>query len=435
MKLIKKLIQGCRSAAAVVAMAAALSASALCLAAGRAGAAVVTDDEYADTAAVDTAAADTLIAEPDLLWPLSVQSRLDVLLQGDMFQTSTVGLMVYDLTADSVIYRHNERQLMRPASTLKMMVAVAALDRLGGNYRYATRLLRTGDVDCGVLDGDLYCEGGFDPAFGTSDLNAFVDSVRRLGVDTIRGNLYADLSMKDADRMGEGWCWDDDNPVLSPLLVSGEDDFAGRLLGRLRRAGIVVEGGLKTGNTPRRARKLCAIRRPMTDVLPRMMKQSDNLYSESVFYNLAASAADGELATAKLGRNVMNRLIERLGFKPSRYYIADGSGLSLYNYVSPELEVAFLRYAYGNDGIYVPLYQVMPVAGEDGTLRSRMRRGYARGNVHAKTGTVTGVSALAGYCKAANGHVLCFSIINMGIRRASTGRHFQDRVCEALCRP
>ena len=435
MKLIKKLIQGCRSAAAAVAVAAALSASALCPVAGRAGAAVVTDDEYADTAAVDTAAADTLIAEPDLLWPLSVQSRLDVLLQGDMFQTSTVGLMVYDLTADSVIYRHNERQLMRPASTLKMMVAVAALDRLGGDYRYATRLLRTGDVDGGVLDGDLYCKGGFDPMFDSGDLDVFVDSVRSLGVDTISGDIYADVSMKDDDRLGEGWCWDDDNPVLSPLLLSREDDFCERLKSRLRRVGIVVTGEVKTGRTPRRARELCMVSRRLDNVLPRMMKKSDNLYAESVFYHLAASAGSSAPATAKTGRNVMNGLIERLGFKPSRYYIADGSGLSLYNYVSPELEVAFLKYAYKHDRIYAPLYAVMPIAGVDGTLGRRMRHGYARGNVHAKTGTVTGVSALAGYCKAANGHVLCFSIINMGIRHSSSGRNFQDRVCEALCRP
>ena len=90
---------------------------------------------------------------------------------------------------------------------------------------------------------------------------------------------------------------------------------------------------------------------------------------------------------------------------------------------------------YSQDGIYVPLYASMPIAGMDGTLDDRMRRGHANANVHAKTGTVTGVSALAGYCTAANGHKLCFSIINMGIRHSSTGRRFQDRVCEALCRP
>ena len=76
-----------------------------------------------DSVATDSAGHDTVIAEPNLLWPIDVQSRLDVLLRSDMLRTSTVGLMVYDLTADSVIFKYNEKQLMRPASTLKMMVA------------------------------------------------------------------------------------------------------------------------------------------------------------------------------------------------------------------------------------------------------------------------------------------------------------------------
>ena len=389
----------------------------------------------ADTAQADTAAVDVLISEDDKPWPLNVQSRLGDLLQDEMFETTTVGMMVYDLTADSVIFKYNERQLMRPASTLKMMVAVTALDRLGKDYLYETKLLSTGDIEGGVLDGDLYCKGCLDPVFDESDLDVFVDSVRRLGIDTIRGNLYADLSMKDSDRLGEGWCWDDENPVLSPLLVSRKDDFMESFLERLNKAGVKVAGEVKTGEVPRSAHTLCVVRRRLDEILPRMMKQSDNLYSESVFYQLAALDSPSSPASAKNGRFVMNKLIKKLDHKPSDYYIADGSGLSLYNYVSPELEVAFLKYAFSKDEIYVPLYQVMPVAGIDGTLRRRMRSGYACGNVHAKTGTVTGVSALAGYCTASNGHTLCFSIINMGLRRASTGRKFQDHVCEALCRP
>lgn len=402
---------------------------------GRVGGYCAADGEAADTAQVDTLGTDVLISEDDRPWPQNVQSRIEGLLQDEMFETTTVGMMVYDLTADSVIFKYNERQLMRPASSLKMMVAVTALDRLGKDYEYETRLLSAGSVDGSVFDGDLYCKGGFDPVFNGADLDVFVDSVRRLGIDTIRGNLYADLSMKDSDRLGEGWCWDDDNPVLTPLLFSGEDGFMERFRDRLGKAGIEVEGEIRTGEVPRSAHTLCVVRRRIDEVLPRMMKQSDNLYSESVFYQLAALDSPSSPASAKNGHFVMNKLIKKLSYKPSDYYIADGSGLSLYNYVSPELEVAFLRYAFGKDEIYVPLYQVMPVAGIDGTLRRRMRSGYATGNVHAKTGTVTGVSALAGYCTAANGHTLCFSIINMGLRRAATGRKFQDKVCEALCRP
>ena len=97
--------------------------------------------------------------------------------------------------------------------------------------------------------------------------------------------------------------------------------------------------------------------------------------------------------------------------------------------------MAFLRYAYANDLIYPHLITAMPIAGVDGTLEKRMRSGFAHTNVKAKTGTVTGVSALTGYCTSANGHLLCFSIINMGIRKADIGRNFQDHVCEALCKP
>ncbi len=393
------------------------------------------DDDEEDSVMVDSLAEDALISEADLPWPASVVSRIDKLLDNDMFATSTVGMLVYDLTADSVIYRHNERQTMRPASTLKMIVAVTALDRLGSSYEYRTRLLRSGSVEGNVLEGDLYCKGGFDPMFDNSDLDVFVDSVKALGIDTIRGNIYADVSMKDDDRLGEGWCWDDDNPVLSPLLLSEKDNFTDKFRSRLISEGITVDGTLRTGRAPRSAGEMCVVTRRLTDVMHRMLKKSDNLCSESVFYNLAAATQSSTPVTAKTGRQAVNRLVSKLGLKPSRYYIADGCGLSLYNYVSPELEVKFLQYAYRDSDIYTSLLAALPIAGVDGTLSRRMRSGYAARNVHAKTGTLEGVSSLAGYCTAANGHVLCFSIINMGIRHTSSGRRFQDRVCEALCRP
>ena len=128
-------------------------------------------------------------------------------------------------------------------------------------------------------------------------------------------------------------------------------------------------------------------------------------------------------------------MISKVGLGHRPYRIADGSGLSLYNYLSADLEVRLLRYAYRNSTIYLHLLPSLPVAGSDGTLRNRMRGSFAADNVKAKTGTLEGVSALAGYCTAANGHRLCFSIINQGIMHASNGRRFQDRVCNALCAP
>jgi D-alanyl-D-alanine carboxypeptidase/D-alanyl-D-alanine-endopeptidase (penicillin-binding protein 4) len=132
-------------------------------------------------------------------------------------------------------------------------------------------------------------------------------------------------------------------------------------------------------------------------------------------------------------RRCVKQLIESLGLKAADYRIADGCGLSLYNYVSPELLVRLLRYAYQSPAIRSRLLLSLPIAGTDGTLKNRMKGTPAEGNVRAKTGTVTGISSLAGYCTAPNGHELCFCIINQGVLRGSDGRQFQDSVCTALC--
>ena len=75
------------------------------------------------------------VTEQALPWNIAVAKHLDNLLQHDMFETSTVGMMVYDLDADSVLYSHNARLLLRPASTMKLVTAIAAIDRLGGSYQ------------------------------------------------------------------------------------------------------------------------------------------------------------------------------------------------------------------------------------------------------------------------------------------------------------
>lgn len=389
-----------------------------------------------DTVAIaDSAWADTLVARNDTLpWPQNVQAAIDDLLTNDMFQTSQVGMMIYDLDADSVIYRKNERQLMRPASTMKVITAITALHRLGGGYQFKTDLCYTGRVDSTTLNGDVYCVGGFDPRFNSDDMRAFAEALRKMGVDTIRGNLYADRSMKDADLLGEGWCWDDDNPVLSPLVYQRKDIFMDKFLEALHRDGITVIGNIADKRRPQDASCIITRFHTIDQVLMRMLKQSDNLYAESMFYQIAASSGNRP-ATAKSAKALERQLIDKLGLDASRYRLADGSGLSLYNYVSPELEVRFLRYAYENKGIYNHLLPALPIAGEDGTLKSRMRSQFTMGNVHAKTGTVEGISSLCGYLTAANGHHICFCIINQGVMHGKNGRQFQDKVCQLLCQP
>ncbi len=370
-------------------------------------------------------------------WEQKVREQIDSLLDGDMFRTSQIGLLVWDLEADSALYAVNERQTMRPASAMKLLTAITALDRLGGGHKLTTTLSMEGQVTDSILHGYLTVKGNMDPMFDYDDLTAFVESVRQLNIDTIRGGIREDRSMKDKDLLGEGWCWDDDNPVLSPLVYGRKDHLIERLAQELRAAGIAVvpvdsaymEDSSKKGKKDEKT--LCKRWHTIDQVLVRMMKESDNLYAEALFYQLSKQGS--QPATAKQSAAVIKQLISKTGLSPTRYRIADGSGLSLYNYVSAELMVTLLRYAYKNEQIYHHLLPTLPVAGMDGTLKKRMQGSAAEGTVKAKTGTLSAVITLAGYATAPNGHKLCFAIMNQGILNGNAARDFQDKVCIALC--
>ena len=363
----------------------------------------------------------------------SLCMRLDSLLDAPLFEMSQVGLMVYDLTADSALYCYNHRQMLRPASCMKLVTSITALDQLGPKYEYQTRLFYTGELVGRTLVGNIYCVGGFDPMLTQDDVVSLAASIRNLGVDSIRGQIIADRSFKESLDHGEGWCWDDDNPYLIPLTIGRKDNFTSTLAEEISRLGINLEGvQLMQGRKPDNAKLLDACCHSITQVLQKMMKDSDNFYAESMFYQTAASTGHRP-AKAIDARNVTKKLINRLGLDANAYRIADGSGLSLYNYVTAELLVRLLRHAWRTPSISKALIASLPVAGVDGTLKSRMLKTPAQGNVRAKTGTLTGISSLAGYCTTPNGHELAFAIINQGILDKTTGKAFQDRVCRVLC--
>ena len=373
-------------------------------------------------------------AEVVLPWPMNVQARLDSLTSDTLLRRTQLGLMVYDLAADSVIYSYGGQQTMRPASTMKLLTSVTALDLLGSRYDYRTSLYYQGRMADGVLEGDVWLVGGMDPLFDDTDLRIMAETLHRVGIDSISGRIMKDVTFKEDMLLGEGWCWDDDNPQLTPLLISRKDEFAERFKEELEKCGVIVNAPISAGRLPKDALLVCSRSHPLSEVLVPMMKESDNLYAESMFFQIAAATGQRP-AKAVHARQAVKSLLSKAGVRGIPYRIADGSGLSLYNYVTPELMVRLLRYAYLKRDVMAALYPALPVAGVDGTLKKRMKGSAAEGNVHAKTGTLTGISSLAGYCRAANQHLLAFCIINQGIMKNAEGRNFQDKVCEALCRP
>lgn len=106
--------------------------------------------DSADSLAADSIEGADIITY--LPWPQSLQANLDsIIAKASLLKTAQMGLYVYDLTTDSVLYAFNEKQTMRPASTMKLITAITALDRLGGDYQYKTRLCYTGKISSDTI--------------------------------------------------------------------------------------------------------------------------------------------------------------------------------------------------------------------------------------------------------------------------------------------
>lgn len=174
---------------------------------------------------------------------------------------------------------------------------------------------------------------------------------------------------------------------------------------------------------------------PVQDVVKQIMKESDNLNAEAMLCRLGVQSSGKKHVSAEDGLSAIRMLIKKLGHNPDRYNLADGCGLSNYNYISSELLVSFLRYAYSRTDVFRKLYKALPIGGVDGTLGFRMKKGTpSYGNVHAKTGSFTAVNCLAGYLKARNGHEIAFAVMNQNALSGREARAFQDAVCDEVIR-
>ena len=352
-----------------------------------------------------------------------LEQQLQALLTDTLLETSQLGLHIVDLTSGQVLASHGARQRLRPASTEKVVTAIAALDRLGPAFQLQTQLLTTAAVSGSVVQGDVYVKGAMDPLLTVADVRSLAAQLRSAGINRISGRLIADASQKDSDELGWGWCWDDENPTLTPLLCGGKPGLADQLVAALRANGIAVAS----------ARVLATVARPLTAVLQPMMKESDNLCAEAVFYQLGRTRKQ----VAAIVADVIARAYAEFplaGSGPGASTIADGSGLSLYNYQTPETFTRLLSYAASRpDQILTPLMQALPIAAVDGTLKKRMAGTTAEANVRAKTGSVSAVSSLVGYTtQRSTGHLIAFAIMNQGVRTMAEARNFQDRVCAAI---
>jgi serine-type D-Ala-D-Ala carboxypeptidase/endopeptidase (penicillin-binding protein 4) len=196
---------------------------------------------------------------------------------------------------------------------------------------------------------------------------------------------------------------------------------------------ITIPGRIESHKISENAVYLSSLLRKYSDVIINLNKESDNLSAEMTLLVLAEKYY-GKPATAKNGIRIIEKMIEEIGLNPEDYRFVDGSGVSNYNVVSAELLVKILKYIFNKKPeLYEMLYNSFPIAGVDGTLEYRMKNTSAEKNVHAKTGTLSGVSTLSGYLTSKKNHTIAFSILMQNyVGSSSNAKELQDEICKIL---
>jgi serine-type D-Ala-D-Ala carboxypeptidase/endopeptidase (penicillin-binding protein 4) len=380
-------------------------------------------------------AATAAAATPALAAPIS-QAALETQLSHEMtIAGSHSGAYVYDLSTATPLFAARATVAHPPASVEKLYTATTALELMGPTATLSTTVLGSGHLGPdGRWEGNLYLHGGGDPTFGSA---VFVEShyggqgttvtklaqlVKAAGIESVTGSVDGDESYFDSLR-GEpasGYAFD---PYLEGDLSAlafnrgetGSEDGAHapaayaalEFRGALRAQGIAVHSG-EAATAPAGAATIATESSPnLTTLLGLTLPPSDNFFAETLLKDIGARY--GGAGTTAAGAAVVRSTIARLfGLHP---YLVDGSGLSHTDATTPEQVVQLLT-ALAHSPLGTTLRDDLAVAGESGTLSERMRDTPASGHCQAKTGTLEGVSNLAGYCQAADGHILAFAFFN-----------------------
>lgn len=447
-----------------------------------------------------------------------IAAALDSILDDSLFGSAHWGVLVRSLETGETVYARNAGRMFVPASNMKIVTAAAALEALGPDYRYGTRIAAAGPVVNGELRGDLVVIGGGDPTISdrfhggdvSTLLRSWADSLRAHGVTRITGSIVGNDDVFDDVPWGRGWAWDDLQDSYSAevgglemnegfvtlriapgtggagvtvhpeaegwVTIDGdvrlgaadsqadvqirraetgggiwirgsipsdttfvEEEvsvrnntrfFAAALRQALLDAGIAVGGASADDDevADRSAEPVVLFTHtspPMREILASFMKPSQNQIGEMLLKTLGREHRG--MGSAAAGVAVVDSLMRTWGMPPRLLSQADGSGLSRYNLVAPALLVALLEREARSPHAAI-FAAALPVAGRDGTLASRMRGTPAEGNVHAKTGTLSGVRALSGYFTTAAGERMVFSMM---VNHHTLTSRDADRLAEA----
>ena len=454
-------------------------------------------------------------AEEPARWAASLDSAFAA--RG--LQGAAVSALVVDRASGAQLWARGADTALVPASTQKLLTAVAALDAFGPAYRFVTELRASRPIGADGAIGDLFVRGG-DPALTAEQWWRLAADLRALGLSEVRGDLVLDDALFDEARWHESWApvtarayhapvsavsanfgafrvrvapgaapgaalqvaLDPPVPYLrlvnegrtgkrgrkstlaversagpgeERVRVSGSvpvgtvpDDvwrsvadplgYAGAVLRmQLAANGVRVAGVTRRGAAAPGASVLLEFEGlPLQQIASLFLKYSNNFIAECLVKWLAlgpAPAPGAPPGSWPAGTRALEARLAALGVPLAGTRIVDGSGLSRANRVSARVLVEALRRGEAAFAGGPELLAALPLAGEDGTLVKRAAG--ARGRLRAKTGSLDGVSSLAGFARSERGRELVFAVLVNGYRHGdAAASDAMDAVAAALVR-
>jgi serine-type D-Ala-D-Ala carboxypeptidase/endopeptidase (penicillin-binding protein 4) len=307
------------------------------------------------------------------------------------------------------------------ASLTKIATTLAVVGKLGIEHQFVTRVFYTGSIRDGVLEGDLIIEGNRDPFFVWEEAIALSNSLDRLGIREVKGNLLVDRHFYinyQTDPLASG-------KLLQQGLQSGlwsaeiEQQFQALPI-KIPRPQLIIKGKVKLINkTPSLARLLLEHQSlPLVEILKQM-----NIYSNNEMAQMLADLVGGASEVARYATKIT-------GVSSQEIQLMNGSGLGVENRISPRAVTKMLMAV---DNLLQPnrleVMDIFPVAGRDnlGTMQNRQ----IPDGIAIKTGTLNEVSALAGFIPINSDRRVWFAIVNNGWQ-IEKFRQQQDKLLQQL---
>lgn len=385
--------------------------------------------------------------------PSAVRSRIDDLAQQKSLKKS--GVVVVDPGTDQVLYGKQVSRALVPASVTKILTAAAAVEVLGASTRLATRTTEQANV--------VYLIGGGDATLprslasdaqpnGPASLRRLARSTATALGGTTKVDVVFDDSLFTGRPLGPGWAKRFPNagvaaPVSALMIDQGRKSRSSRarvadpakraaqvFANILENRGVSV-GRVSRGRAPDSAKELAMVESATVgEMVQRTLTESDNDVAESLGHLVGKGLLnDGSFAG---GARATSQVLSRAGIDTQDLALFDGSGLSPRNRVSP-VTIADVLTDVATERRWTELAQGLAVAGVTGTLANRFTTkatSSGRGVVRAKTGTLTGVAALAGIVIDADKRPIVFAIIGNNITSQARARDTMDRIASQLAK-